>query len=867
MTQPLPKIGVVIIGINVARYIEMCLHSVLHGDYPRDRLEIVYVDGGSNDGSIELADAFEDVHVIRLDHPHPTPGRGRNAGWRYLSTPLIQFMDADTTIEPGWFQAALPHLNDNTPAICGFRRERYPTRNRYHLLTEMEWRYEEGPCRYFGGEVLLYRYVLEETGGFDAELVAGEDPELSRSIRRKGWEIRRIAAPMSTHDIHMTTFRQYLKRAYRSGHAYAEIGLRFASSPDPLWLRELIRVTVRGSLPPFLMVLGLITGHPMAGLLIALLIAARPFYTLKLTIQRFGCPRRQALLYAAHSAFVVFPQLAGVLRYLTGRLCNRPLHNKAPRSPQAMMKPTDTVLVLGIPLDNLTLEETIERIHTMVAAFRRDGIPRLVATVNVDFLVNTLSWFSRAPRHPELLSILQHADLVTADGMPLVWTSRLLGNPLKERVTGADLVPALAASATVKKESLYFLGGRGEVGRQAADTLKKRNPEMIIAGVDAPFVHIDGDALTHAAEDDKEMIDRINTARPDILLVAFGNPKQETWFHRNRYRLKAGVTLGIGGTFEFITGSVARAPLWMQKSGLEWIYRLTQDPRRLWKRYGIGFFKFTVMIFPIILHTRWHRLRRVRQRQKAGPAPPNHAAYTHLNEISVIPLPAELDASVVGDLKEKEREWLAHENGLALDFSHVRFMDSSGLGFLLGLWKKSITRHAGFYIIGLQPPVMKILKLNRVDALLTDHIIEDVEEILEAQESPTIHRPFFHSLKSMITTRELQLCGSLDAAQMQTLDLPDLLGTIAGKHLILDLTHLDFVDSTGLILLLKLKKTVVSSGHTCLLCGVQTNITQMLHVTRLEHFFPSAPDILTARIKLKEAPDVPRTTDPVCPVS
>ncbi|VFQ46479.1 glycosyltransferase [Desulfoluna butyratoxydans] len=327
MTRPLPNIGVVIIGINVSRYIDGCIRSVLSCDYPAEKLEIIYVDGGSDDGSPELAETFEAVKVIRLDHPHPTPGRGRNAGWRASSAPLIQFMDADTTLEPGWFRAALPHLKDRTPCVCGFRRERHPKRNRYHLLTEMEWGYEEGPCRYFGGEVLLYRYALEETGGFDEELVAGEDPELSRRIRKTGWEILRLAAPMSTHDINMSTFGQYLRRAYRSGHAYAEIGLKFAASSDPLWLRELLRISVRGGLPPALMATGLLTGYPLMGLAAALLIAAKPFYTLNRIARRFRCSMPQALVYAGHSAFVVFPQFAGVIRYLAGRLLGRPLHN------------------------------------------------------------------------------------------------------------------------------------------------------------------------------------------------------------------------------------------------------------------------------------------------------------------------------------------------------------------------------------------------------------------------------------------------------------------------------------------------------------------------------------------------------------
>ncbi|SCY29960.1 WecB/TagA/CpsF family glycosyltransferase [Desulfoluna spongiiphila] len=516
------------------------------------------------------------------------------------------------------------------------------------------------------------------------------------------------------------------------------------------------------------------------------------------------------------------------------------------------MQPTDTVLILGIPLDNLTMEETVDRIHDMVAAYRKDGKPRLVATVNVDFLVNTLSWFSTVPRHPELLGILQHADLVTADGMPLVWASRLLGNPLKERVTGADLVPRLAIAAPGRKLSLYFLGGRGEVARQAAETLKKKNPGMLIAGVDAPFVHVEGEKLAQADEDDAEVIDRINEASPDVLLVAFGNPKQEAWFHRNSHRLKAAVTIGIGGTFEFITGSVSRAPVWMQKAGLEWVYRLTQDPKRLWKRYIIGLFKFTVMVLPIIVQDRWRRFRVRTLRIKTPDTPAFEGTMPLKNELNVVPLPDELDASVVAKLKQQQEEWLAHDNGLVLDFRNVRFIDSSGLGFLLGLWKKGSARYAGFHMAGVQPPVMKTLKLNRVASLLSDHMVEDLDEIVNSQQAPSLNRPFYHTLTATEQARELQLYGALDAAQMQGLDVKQILKSVAARHLIVDLTHLNFVDSTGLILLLKIKKTVASSGHTCLTCGASSHVTQMLRVTRLDHFFPSLQDIQTARVALDD---------------
>jgi GT2 family glycosyltransferase len=328
MQATLHEIGVVIIGVNVERYVADCIRSVQSANYPGELVKIVYVDGGSRDASARIAGEFEGVAVIELNDRHPTPGRGRNAGWKSLATPLIQFMDADTVLDPDWFQRACAALDDSNPAVCGHRREKYPQKNVYHRFTEMEWHYETGPCRYFGGEVLVRRTVLEATGGFDEDLVAGEDPELSYRIRRSGWQILRIDAPMSIHDINMTTFRQYLKRAYRSGYAYAEIGLRFIRNPEKLWLKESIRIVGKALLPICLVMAGILTGNSWWGILLGLLILLRPLMNIGRMRQDSQQSWSSVLLYAGHTALVVYPQFWGMVRYFWGRATGRPLQNK-----------------------------------------------------------------------------------------------------------------------------------------------------------------------------------------------------------------------------------------------------------------------------------------------------------------------------------------------------------------------------------------------------------------------------------------------------------------------------------------------------------------------------------------------------------
>jgi N-acetylglucosaminyldiphosphoundecaprenol N-acetyl-beta-D-mannosaminyltransferase len=226
------------------------------------------------------------------------------------------------------------------------------------------------------------------------------------------------------------------------------------------------------------------------------------------------------------------------------------------------------VSILGIPVDAVTMNEALARIAGMVES----GRPHYVVTPNVDFLV-------QAQTNPELHRILCEADLVLCDGQPLVWASRWLGNPLPERVAGADLAPRLIEQAERKGHRIYLLGATTESNAEAARRLKQRHPRLQLAGHYAPPI------CPLAEMDHEAIICRIRAAEPDILLVSFGCPKQEQWISRHYRALGVPVCLGLGATIDFLAGRVRRAPAWMQRSGLEWTYRLSQEPRRLFRRY------------------------------------------------------------------------------------------------------------------------------------------------------------------------------------------------------------------------------------------------------------------------------------------
>jgi N-acetylglucosaminyldiphosphoundecaprenol N-acetyl-beta-D-mannosaminyltransferase len=181
---------------------------------------------------------------------------------------------------------------------------------------------------------------------------------------------------------------------------------------------------------------------------------------------------------------------------------------------------------------------------------------------------------------------VSNADLVVPDGMPLVWLLRLRGNWNAERVYGPDLMLLLCEEASKRGWRCYLYGGQPGVPELLKEKLTARFPGLLIVGTLSPPFR----ALT--PEEDQEFCAKINSAQPDILWVALGGPKQDTWMFEHRDRLKVPVMHGVGAAFDFLTGRIPQAPRWMMNAGLEWLFRLIMEPRRLWKRYTITNLKF-----------------------------------------------------------------------------------------------------------------------------------------------------------------------------------------------------------------------------------------------------------------------------------
>lgn len=267
----------------------------------------------------------------------------------------------------------------------------------------------------------------------------------------------------------------------------------------------------------------------------------------------------------------------------------------------------DCVRLLGVPIDRVDPADLDDRIEAVLAG----RAPQQVVTANLDFL-------ALARRRPAFAAVLQAADLVLCDGKPLQWAARVAGTPIPARLTGTDLVLRTARLSAIRGYRIFLLGAADGVARDAARALESQFPGVAIAGVCAPpYGPFD-------AAEDARIVANVRAARADALFVALGAPRQEEWIHAHLGELGVPLCAGVGAVFDFLAGRVRRAPGWMQRAGLEWAFRLTREPARLWRRYLLDDLPvlFALLARPLARPLARHFARRGRT-PAAGHEPPH----------------------------------------------------------------------------------------------------------------------------------------------------------------------------------------------------------------------------------------------------
>jgi len=230
------------------------------------------------------------------------------------------------------------------------------------------------------------------------------------------------------------------------------------------------------------------------------------------------------------------------------------------------------VSLFNIKFSNLTLKETIEIIDSNI----RNNIKTIYMDINTDKIVY-------AYENNYMFDIINSCDIVNPDGMAVFWASKFLGKPLKERIAGVDLFVELIKVSAEKGYRIYFLGAKQEVLEKMIKNIKEKFNNEIIAGYRNGYFE---------ENEEERIVEMINDSGAEILFIGITSPKKELFIERNRDKLNVNFIMGVGGSFDVLAGHIKRAPIWVQKIGMEWLYRVYQEPRRLWKRYAVSNSKF-----------------------------------------------------------------------------------------------------------------------------------------------------------------------------------------------------------------------------------------------------------------------------------
>jgi glycosyltransferase involved in cell wall biosynthesis len=311
-------LSVVVIGRNEGQRLARCLNSIrnIRGFA---RIQLIYADSASTDGSAQLAAQYG-AEVVVVYPERPTAAIGRNAGWRRASEEFVLFLDGDTVLHPDFPRAALDAMTADCQicAVWGHRREMYPEQSIYNRVLDLDWVYAPGFMEACGGDVLMRSSALTKVGGYDEQLIAGEEPELCRRLRAQGYSILHVDRPMTRHDLHITRWSQYWKHGRRAGYAYAQVSDRFKSTGDPFWRSDARRGIILGFLWGFSLMAALVASVrysylPMA-IWLCLFLAASIRSAWRARWKNSNV--MTLILYGAHSQLQHLPISIGQLQYL-----------------------------------------------------------------------------------------------------------------------------------------------------------------------------------------------------------------------------------------------------------------------------------------------------------------------------------------------------------------------------------------------------------------------------------------------------------------------------------------------------------------------------------------------------------------------
>ena len=624
------RLAVLVPAHNEADFIRRCVGSLINQDYPVSQFEVIVIADNCTDRTEELA-REAGASVLVRDEPD-SRGKGRALRWamdRVLTSSdapdAFVIVDADSVADRGLLSALADRFSAGSEAVQAeylvldatsrgvglravafllFHRVRFAGRAALGL-----------PCSLVGNGMLLGRGLIERlpwnafSGAEDLEYsvslrladvppvfagaatVRGPMPATKRSAaqQRDRWEGGRL------HVIRTALPRVLTGILFQRRVALLDLAIDLTVPP--------LSLLCAGALAGTLISLGLLIGGAVSLWAITpWLVALAAIFSFVLLGLRSASAPRWMYAQLVSAPFFILRKVLGSLRILRSRPTETWIRTERPSEVGSYRMD-----LLGVPVDFLDMDSVVEMTIEAARAQRFFQI----ATVNLDFMVNS-------SRDTEVHTLLNGTDVNLPDGIPLVWAAKFLGLKEISRVAGADLIPGLVAAAAKANLRVFLLGGEEGAVATAADRLLAAHPDLDLDMFEPPRASLE-------EMDDAEILMRLERAQPHILLVAFGHPKQDKWIHRNTASLPM-AAIGVGCSLDLLAGKVSRAPGWMQRAGLEWIYRLVHEPARLCGRYAADAWWLVSDLLPWLVSERLSRARNPGAHRSGLPSLPDTSA-------------------------------------------------------------------------------------------------------------------------------------------------------------------------------------------------------------------------------------------------
>ncbi len=468
-------------------------------------------------------------------------------------------------------------------------------------------------------------------------------------------------------------------------------------------------------------------------------------------------------------------------------------------------------MVAGLPFHLLNKEEAVEECLRLMEW----DATHYIVTANSDFI-------AQSSKNEELRDIIFHADRIFADGMPIVWLSHLFKYPLPARVTGADLILPLLQGCEDQNKSVYFFGAEPEVQDHLRTYLKEHYPSLKIAGMASPPVG------TIDSWDNEAYSADIRAAQPDLLFVALGCPKQETWIHRFYQQTGVPLSIGVGASLDFIVGRQIRAPKAIQKMGMEWLWRLSANPSRLFKRYVHDFFTLSELTLKQWIAQNMKTDTSLKESNLVNPC---------LGDWELVILSGDVDASKVSNIQDPEIE----SKPVVIECSAVTFLDSSGLGKLIQWARRAKAVQQPICLLNPSRAVSFLIEsVNLQEQFPSAKTVWGISAILKKSKDET------SAHKTKTPFRILPNDEAMDATTVG--DLEQTVLEVARKApqnqvIEMDMSRVTMIDSYAIGRFINMKRRLWQQKNDLVLVDMSKTVHDVLRLLRLDQILTTGGDV------------------------